>query len=66
MRWDEEEQNPVLPIKGWRPVAETIIGPECRFRHPAEQAEVERRVAIYARQVEELGVLTWLPRKGEG
>jgi len=37
-----------------------------RMRHPLEQAEIERRVTIYARQVEEQGRITWLPHKGEG
>jgi hypothetical protein len=31
------------------------------FRSPQEQPEVDRRVAIYARQVEECGRITWLP-----
>ena len=31
-----------------------------------EQAEVDRRVAIYARQVEQTGRITWLPHRGEG
>ena len=37
-----------------------------RLRHPSEQAEIDRRVAIYTRQVEEHGRITWLPHKGEG
>ena len=37
-----------------------------RLRHPLEQAEVDRRVAIYARQVEQTGRITWLPHRGEG
>ncbi|MFA6135241.1 MAG: hypothetical protein WC869_14605 [Phycisphaerae bacterium] len=37
-----------------------------RMRHSLEQAEIERRVAIYARQVEERDRLTWLPHRGEG
>lgn len=37
-----------------------------RMRHPLEQVEIQRRVAIYARQVEEQGRITWLPHKGEG
>jgi len=34
-----------------------------RLRSPAEQAEIDQRVAIYARQVEETGRILWLPRK---
>lgn len=37
-----------------------------RRNHPAVQAEVDRRVEIYARQVEERGRITWLPHRGSG
>ncbi|MFB3894497.1 MAG: hypothetical protein ACE15C_21050 [Phycisphaerae bacterium] len=67
MLWDEdEEQEEQLPVKAIRPMADGMIGPAKRFRDPDEQAEVERRIAIYARQVEEHGVITWLNRKGTG
>ncbi len=66
MRWDEEDQEQILPVKAIRPITDAIIGPARRFRHPAEQEEVERRIAIYARQVEEQGFITWLKRKGTG
>lgn len=68
MHWDEREIPKLLlkPIKARRPVADGIIGPNRRFRHPAVQAEIERRVAIYARQVEQTGQITWLPYRGSG
>ncbi len=37
-----------------------------RMRHPQEQMEIERRVVIYARQVERTGQIAWLPHRGEG
>ena len=36
------------------------------LRAPEEQTEIDRRVAIYAKQVEETGRITWLPHRGEG
>ena len=66
MRWDQDELVILLPSKGCRPVADTIIQPGRRFRHPAVQAEVERRVAIYAEQVEKTGQISWLPFRGSG
>ena len=67
MRWNEEEPEITLPARAIRPAsANFIVGPACRFRHPAEQAEIERRVAIYVQQVEQTGRITWLPRKGQG
>lgn len=36
------------------------------LRHPQEQAEIDSRVAIYIRQIEQEGRIRWLPRKGEG
>jgi hypothetical protein len=66
MRWDQEELEMRLPAKGHRPVADTIIGPGRRFRHPAVQAEIERRVAIYSQQVEQTGRINWLPYRGSG
>jgi hypothetical protein len=66
MRWDEEEDHDGH-VKAHRPaVADAIVGPDRRFRHPAVQAEVERRVGIYTLQVERDGFITWLPHKGEG
>ena len=66
MRWDEE-MEPSHPVKAYRPVVmDSIVGPARRFRHPAVQAEIERRIAIYAKQVEETGRITWLPRRGSG
>ena len=41
-------------------------GDSPRLRAPQEQAEIDRRVAIYAKQVEETGRITWLPHRGEG
>ncbi|RPI60688.1 MAG: hypothetical protein EHM48_06815 [Planctomycetaceae bacterium] len=66
MRWDEESQDTTLPVRGYRPVADTIIPPGRRFRDPDVQAEVERRLAIYIEQVERTGRIKWLPRRGSG
>ncbi len=33
------------------------------MRHPSEQAEIDRRVAIYAGQVERTGRFSWLPHR---
>ena len=66
MRWDEEESHVSLPARAHRPVAEFAVGPSRRFRHPAVQAEIERRVAIYERQVQQTGCITWLPYRGSG
>jgi hypothetical protein len=33
------------------------------FRSPQEQPEVDRRVAIYTRQIETQGFITWIPRR---
>lgn len=67
MQWDQEDMNPALPVKAYRPVVmDVIIGPARRFRHPAVQAEIERRIAVYAQQVEQTGRITWLPRRGSG
>ena len=52
--------------QAYRPVADTIIGPDSRLRHPAVQQEVELRVDIYANQVERNGRIKWLPRRGSG
>ncbi len=58
----------MLSIRGYlpAPLADTIIGANRRLRHPAVQEEIERRVAIYADQVEQHGRITWLPRRGSG
>ena len=55
-------------IRGHLPVTlpDTLIGADSRLRHPAAQAEVEARVAIYAEQVEQHGRMRWLPRRGSG
>jgi hypothetical protein len=67
MRWDEEEElEESLPTKARRPRPDSIVGPASCNRHPAVQAEIERRVAIYARQVEQTGMITWLPSMGSG
>jgi len=66
MRWDEDDLKMGVPVKGYRPRVEVAVGPDRRFRHPAAQAIIDRRVAIYATQVEEQGFITWLPRKGSG
>ena len=36
------------------------------FRSPQDQVEIDRRVAIYARQVRETGRIRWLPPKANG
>lgn len=36
------------------------------LRVPEEHEEIGRRVAVYARQIEETGQITWLPPRGEG
>jgi hypothetical protein len=66
MRWDEEDLEVSLPTKARRPKPDSIIGPGSRNRHPAVQAEIARRVAIYTQQVEQTGQVTWLPRLGSG
>jgi hypothetical protein len=67
MHWDEDPPHKSLPIRGRRPTAETIIiPPGRRFRHPAAQAEIQRRVAIYTQQVEQTGQITYLPYRGSG
>jgi hypothetical protein len=33
------------------------------FRAPQDQGEIDRRVAIYTRQIAWTGRLTWLPRR---
>ena len=66
MPWDEEDLDTLLPTKGRRPRPDSVVGPARRDRHPAVQAEIERRVAIYAQQVEQAGRITWLPRLGSG
>lgn len=64
---DEDNLQISLPAKGSRPLLMgDDIGPDRRFRDPAEQAEVERRVAIYAEQIEQTGSITWLPPRGSG
>jgi hypothetical protein len=35
-------------------------------RAPEEQAEIARRVVIYAEQVERTGQFTWLPHRDQG
>ena len=67
MRWDEESDDIVTPQKGYRPaLADSIDGPETRFRRLALQKEIDRRVAIYTQQVEQTGRITWLPRRRNG
>jgi len=65
MRWGDETKS---LHKAYRPVPDTIIGPDSRLRHPAVQAEIECRVAIYADQVEQHGHIgrKWLPYRGSG
>jgi len=45
---------------------DTIIGADRRLRHPAVQAEIELRVSIYTKQVEEQGYISWLPHRCSG
>jgi hypothetical protein len=55
--------------KAYRPTPDIIIiGRGRRFRDPDEQAEVESRVAFYAKLVEKRGRITprWLPWRGNG
>lgn len=67
MRWDKEAQDAGVTIKAFRPrVTDVIVGPARKNRHPAVQAEIERRVAIYAHQVEQTGRIRWLPYLGSG
>ena len=63
--WDED--GFWLYQKTHRPAPDTIIGPDRRFRDPAVQAEIERRVEVYAKEVEQQGHITrWLPMRGSG
>jgi hypothetical protein len=66
MDWEQEDLLEHLPIRAVRRMPDQRVGPGKKLRHPAVQAEIERRVAIYARQVEEHGCFTWLPFRGEG
>jgi hypothetical protein len=53
--------------KAYRPKPVEAIGTDRRFRHPEEQAEIERRVEILAEQIEKNGRFTRrLPRRGSG
>jgi hypothetical protein len=64
---NSDEDGFRLYQKAFRPKPDTIIGPDRRFRDPAVQAEIERRVAVYAEQVARQGAITrWLPRRGNG
>jgi hypothetical protein len=65
MNWDEDRFR--LYQKAYRPKPHEAIGRGRRFRDPEEQAEVDRRVEVYAKEVELLGRITrWLPRRGSG
>ena len=69
MSWEQEDsemESPLRPMRARRPVADTLIGPSRRFRHSAVQAEIERRVDIYARQYARGGRIRWLPPRGSG
>ncbi len=66
MSWEQGERKGIEPVKGGRPVADKPIPPGRRFRDPVVQAEIERRVAIYAEQVARKGFFTWLPHRGSG
>ena len=58
MRWNDEINS---LGKAFRPRPDSPIGRGRRFRDPDEQAEVEYRVAVYAKQVERRGRITrWL------
>jgi hypothetical protein len=59
MNWDEDELR--LYQKAYRPKPQEAIGRGRRFRDPDEQAEIEYRVDLYAKQVERRGRITrWL------
>ena len=65
MNWDEDEFR--LYQKAYRPKTQEVIGPDRRFRDPAEQAEIDSRVEAYAKDVEQQGRITrWLPWRGSG
>jgi hypothetical protein len=67
MRWDEESNDMSHSQRAFRPVVmDVVVGPAKRFRHPAVQAEIERRITIYTSQVEQTGRITWLPMRGKG
>lgn len=52
--------------KAFRPKPDKEIRTDRRHLHPAEQDEIKRRAAIYAKQVAEHGQITWLPHRGSG
>jgi len=52
--------------KAFRPKPDNVILMDRRLLHPAEQDELKHRIAIYVKQVEEQGQITWLPRRGSG
>ncbi len=57
----------IRPTRACRP--SLMRRPTCvreAFRSPEEQAEIDRRVAIYARQVERRGHITFLKRRDDG
>jgi hypothetical protein len=59
MDGDDEDLGPLQRAR--RPVPDVDIGRGRRFRDPDQQAEVEYRVAVYAKQVERRGRITrWL------
>jgi len=61
---DRSVDTAIRPSQAMLPLKTKCVS--ARFRTPEEQAEIDRRVAIYTRQVEETGRITWLPQKGEG
>lgn len=65
MDWQEDERMNLSPR------AMRVVRPERPGRHvhrdslrtPGDAAEVARRVAIYAEQVERTGQIAWLPHR---
>ena len=65
MKRDDHEFR--LYQKAYRPKPEEAIGPDRRFCHPEEQAEIDNRVRILAEQFEKSGKFTRrLSRRGSG
>ncbi|HOD81760.1 MAG: hypothetical protein BWX88_03435 [Planctomycetes bacterium ADurb.Bin126] len=62
MDWDEEEEPiDAVPTRARRPDRGTNDRTVVAERSPQTQVEIERRVALYARQMEQRGYFNWLP-----
>ena len=70
MEGEQEEEMTIVmtrPMRACRPgaIREPLRMTQA-FRAPQDQTEVDRRVAIYAQQIADTGVIAWLPRREDG